>query len=155
MFAPRPLEFWLGLWTLLLFGAAAALAYYGPTFARRTTASPAGLTLRATDERGRFRVDWDSAAPAIRRADSAVLEVDDGGSFTKYPVDAKILRSGGLDYIRKSTDVLLTLTLLRGGKALEQAAVRSVGPPPITTLSAPFSRPAPTPKRSQTRSRRR
>ena len=154
MFARRPLEFWLGLWTLVLFGAAAALAYYRPTV-DRPTASPAGLTLRATDERGRFRVDWDSAAPAVREADSAVLEVDDGGSFTKYPVDANILRSGGLDYIRKSTDVLLTLTLLRDGKALEQAAVRSVGPPPIITSSAPFVQPAPVRKRSQTRARRR
>ena len=149
----RPLEFWLGLWTLALFAAAAGVAIYAPKPAK-TKAAPAALVLRATDMSGRMRVDWDAAA--VSAADSAVLEVEDGGQFHKYPVDSKILRSGGLDYIRKSPDVLLTLTLLRDGKAADQAAIRSVGPPAITVSSTPFERPAPAAaKTTRSRNRRR
>ena len=150
----RPLEFWLGLWTLVLFAAAAGLAFHKPRPAKAKL-TPAAVVLRATDEGGRMRVDWDAAAPAVRAADSAVLEVEDGGRFSKYPVDEKILRAGGLDYIRKSSDVLLTLTLLRDGKAAEQAAIRSVGPPPMMVSSTPFARPPAAAKSARSRNRRR
>lgn len=150
----KPIEFWLGLWTLILFAAAAGVAFYKPKPAKAKSAPPA-LTLRAADEGGRMRIDWDTAAPAVRAADSAMLEVEDGGQLSKYPVDAKILRAGGLDYIRKSSDVLLTLTLLRDGKAADQAAIRSVGPPTIVASNAPFA-PAPgRPKVTRARTRRR
>lgn len=152
----KPLEFWLGLWTLILFAAAAGVALYRPKPAKAKL-TPSALTLRATDEAGRMRIDWDTAAAAIRSADEAVLEVEDGGQITKYPVDAKILRSGGLDYMRKSPDVLLTLTLLRDGKAADQAAIRSVGPPVMMASNEPFDRrPAAAPSRtSRSRNRRR
>jgi hypothetical protein len=148
----RSSEFWLGLWTLLFLGAAGALAYLQP-FPNRTQKTQA-IALRVSDQGGRMRVDWDVNNELIRQAQGATLEVDDGGVMNRYPVEPKTLRAGGFDYIRKTQEVLLTLTLFRDGKPGALATVRSVGAvqlptEPSTQLSAPLAR------EQQTRGRRR
>ena len=133
----RPLEFWLGLWTLLFVAATAAFAYWHPF--PKTQKKTEAIALRASDQDGRIRIDWDTSSELIRAAQGATLEVDDGGVMNRYPVEQKTLRAGGFDYIRKTPEVLLTLTLFQDGKPGALATVRSVGPihPPVTEQQSP------------------
>ena len=151
-------EGFLGLATLLLFLAAAAVAYFRPFAA----ASPAGsrLPLQVTESGGRIRVDWDPALTPVRRADTGMLSVVDGGVAHEYPMDRRVIRSGSFDYVRRSDDVLLTVTLHEQNQQTAQAMIRSVGPPPLSIPSIrgePPSRakPAPRSRARQSRSRRR
>ena len=148
----RSSDFWLGLWTLLFIAATAALAYLHP-FPRNAVAAPADFALRITDQNGRLRLDWDRDNELIRHAQGATLEVEDGGVRYRYPIEPRSLQAGGLDYIRKTPEVLLKLIVLENDKPAAVATVRSIGPimEPVVTASAP---PAPR-RRSQSRGRRR
>jgi hypothetical protein len=78
--------------------------------------------------------------------------VEDGGVMNRYPVEPKTLRAGGFDYIRKTPEVLLTLTLFHDGKPGALATVRSIGAIQKTVAKSD----APPPRRAeQTRGRRR
>jgi hypothetical protein len=97
-----------------------------------------------------MRVDWDPSNPAIQAAQGATLEVEDGGAFNRYPVEANVLRSGGLDYVRKTDDVLLTLTLYHDGRPGLQTSVRRISQVGPQVASSPEP-----PDRRHVRSRRR
>ncbi|WP_225154708.1 hypothetical protein, partial [Bradyrhizobium sp. NBAIM08] len=101
---------------------------------------------------GRMRIDWDSSNPAIQTAEGATLEVEDGGVFNRYPVEANILRSGGLDYVRRSQDVFLTLTLYQDGRPGLQSSIRRISPIEGEVASTEKSK---SPSRADTRARRR
>lgn len=146
----RPLESYLLLGAIFLVALAVIVVFAKPLTARQNKAKPT-LDLRVADKDGRMRVDWDPSNPAIQAAQGATLEVEDGKSFNRYPVEASVLRSGGLDYIRKTDDVLLTITLYHDGRPGEQTSVRRISP---ITPPQVASTPAP-PERSQVRSRRR
>jgi hypothetical protein len=104
------------------------------------------------DQNGRIRVDWDANDQAVQTAQGATLEVEDGEVLNRYPVEPKILRSGGLDYVRRSEDVLLTLTLYHDGRPGLQSAVRRISPVRMQLAQEKPAVPAP---RRVTRSRRR
>jgi hypothetical protein len=118
-----------------------------PFTARQGKPKP-NLELKVADQNGRIRVDWNAANPLIQSAQGATLEVEDGGAFNRYPVEPNILKSGGLDYVRRSDDVLLTLTLYHDGRPGVQSSVRRIAPLELQTATTPTT-PA------QTRSRRR
>jgi hypothetical protein len=137
------------MWTLLFVAATAAFAYF-VSFPSRSVKSDA-IALRVSDQGGRMRIDWDPNNELIRKAQGATLEVDDGGVMNRYPVEPKTLRAGGFDYIRKSPEVLLTLTLFSDGKPGALATVRRVGEIQVQAEPAP----AAAPLREQIRARRR
>jgi hypothetical protein len=56
-----------------------------------------------------------------------MLDVMDGGEESHYKVETSVLQSGKLEYMRKSDDVLLKLTLYRNGRPELQPMVRSIG----------------------------
>ena len=150
----RRSEFWLGLWTLLFVGGTAALAYLRPFPGTPEKRSDA-IALRITDQDGRLRIDWDANNELVRKAQGATLEVDDGGALNRYPVEPKTLCAGGFDYIRKTPEVLLTLTLFHDGKPGALATVRSIGPVQSVAIARDAA-PRPVSRRSgQTRGRRR
>ena len=150
----RPLESYLLWGTLCLVALAVVIVFAKPLTTRQNKAKPT-LDLRVADKDGRMRVDWDPSNPAIQSAQGATLEVEDGKSFNRYPVEANVLRSGGLDYIRKTDDVLLTITLYHDGRPGVQTSVRRIAPivPPQAVASSPD--PTLPPERRQARSRRR
>ena len=121
----RPLEYYLLLGTLFLVALTAVILLAKPLTARQDKPKP-NLDLRVADKDGRIRVDWDPSNPSVQAAQGATLEVEDGGSFNRYPVEANILRSGGLDYVRKSDDVLLTITLYHDGRPGLQSSIRRI-----------------------------
>ena len=121
----RPTEFYLALGTLLFVAGIAALAIAEP-FAPKQPAPEARFPVKVVDRDGRIRVDWNPLIPAVRSSDSATLEVIDGGLYHRYPVEKSILDNGGLDYVRRTADVTLTLTTYTGGRPSAQAIVRTV-----------------------------
>jgi hypothetical protein len=151
----RP-ELYLLLATIVLAALAAAIFLSAPLTTRQAKPRPS-LELRVADQNGRMRVDWDANDPSIRTAQGATLEVEDGGVLNRYPVEPNVLRSGGLDYVRRSEDVLLTLTLYHEGRPGQQSAVRRISPVQMQVQQVAQGAPL-APKevtRSRTRSRRR
>ena len=136
----------------IVLGSLTAFLLMGRPMTMFQKAKP-GLELRVADHNGRIRVDWNANNPLVQSAQGATLEVEDGGSFNRYPVEPKILKSGGLDYVRRSEDVLLTLTLYHDGRPGVQTSVRRIAPfsaPVVATTPPPI-----TVQRGGNRSRRR
>jgi hypothetical protein len=128
----------------LFIAATAAIAYFRP-FPTSQAKGANRIALQVTDRDGRLRIDWDPNSDLIRQAQGATLEVDDGGVLNRYPVEPKTLHAGGFDYIRKTQEVLLTLTLFHDGKPGALATVRSIGPlQPVVAASPEPPRENPT-----------
>lgn len=128
--------------TYLLLSTAILVALTTAIFMAQPLAAPQGkakpnLALRVADQNGRMRIDWDASNSFVRTAQGATLEVEDGGVFNRYPVEANILRSGGLDYVRRSDDVLLTLTLYQDGRPGLQSSIRRIAPLDFQAATAP------------------
>ena len=139
-------EFHLGIATLLFASIAAALVIAEPF--RLRDRPPTTFVVEAEEVEGRVRVDWNPAHVRELQADAALLRVKDGESTHEYPITRKTLEAGGLDYLRKSDDVLLSLTLLREGQQRTQAMVRS-----IIAAQPPVVQPAPVETQSRGRQR--
>ena len=123
-------EFHLGIATLLFASCAAALVIAEPF--RLRDRPPKTFVVHAAEVDGRVRVDWNPSDVRDFQADAALLRVKDGESTQDYPITRKTLEAGGLDYLRKSDDVLLSLTLLREGKPRTEVMVRTIiAPPPL------------------------
>jgi len=120
-------EFHLLLWTAILAILTTAILLVRP-LSNQEINPRSSLELRVADQGGRMRVDWDANSPVIQTAQGATLEVRDGGVFNRYPVESNILRSGGLDYVRRSDDVLLILTLYHDGRPGVQSSVLRIAP---------------------------
>jgi proteasome lid subunit RPN8/RPN11 len=90
---------------------------------------PQALSLRAFDQGGQLRVEWDRAAAPIVEAQSGVLEVVDGGQKTLIPLDREHLQSGGISYGRRTADVDVRLKVMGPGGVIAQEVTRFVGPP--------------------------
>lgn len=87
------------------------------------------LELRAYPNGGpNVVVQWDARQAVRQGTSAALLEVNDGGKFSRYPVDPATVQSGRLQYVRHSDDVTLTLTLLETGKQPWQGVVRVLAP---------------------------
>ena len=147
-------ELYLLLATIVLTAVAAAVFLTEPLSSKQAKPRPS-LELRVADQNGRMRVDWDANRSDIQTAQGATLEVEDGGVLNRYPVEPNVLRSGGLDYVRRSDDVLLTLTLYHDGHPGVQSSVRRIAPVALQ-LANREAPPAPKAARKEiTRARRR
>lgn len=116
---------YLTLGSLLLLAATIALLIAEP-FGRRSE-SQLQFAVRGSDNAGSVHLDWDAASPVVEAADAASLEVIDGGVPLRYDIEKKVLGQGGLEYRRRSDQVVLTLTLMRAGQPLRQSSIRLTG----------------------------
>ena len=142
-------ELYLLLATIVLTAVAAVVFLTEPLSSKQAKPRPS-LELRVADQNGRMRVDWDANRSDIQTAQGATLEVEDGGVLNRYPVEPNVLRSGGLDYVRRSDDVLLTLTLYHDGHPGVQSSVRRIAP---VALQLANRETPPAPKAPEKRSR--
>jgi hypothetical protein len=131
---------------LFLAGTAAVLWWDGARFQK--PASRPALVVHASEQDGRIRVDWDPSDPLVRDAKSATLIARDGEVSHEYPVSVDALRSGGLDYLRRSNDVLLTLRV-----DATEARVRTFVSPPPPPPPAPVAAPKPIARGNRARRR--
>ena len=115
---------WLASVILLLLAAG---VYFGGAKLFPGSVETDDLAFSASDSNGHMRVTWNRNSPLIETAENARLDVLDGANSATYPVDASVLKSGALEYLRHSSDVLLTLTMMRDGKPLHREMIRSIG----------------------------
>ena len=130
----RKTEYRLVGWTLAFGAAAAAVVAANPS--HRNQPDAGAFVLKAAAESGRIRLDWDGSHSKVKAAEAGTLEVQDGGRFERYPLDRKVLLGGGLDYLRKSPDVFLTITLYRSGRPDGQTTVRTLASPQSPSFEA-------------------
>lgn len=105
-----------------------ALALYAiPKF--RHPPAPDALQLRIVDVNGQLRVEWDRASPAVLRAGSATLFIDDGGMLPPIHLDGDAIRRGSVTYARLSEDVIVRLEVSREDLPPLREQARYVGPP--------------------------
>jgi hypothetical protein len=69
------------------------------------------LALHVVPEGDSLAVRWDPGAPAIRNAQSGVLQIEDGGYSKAADLDSAHLRNGGLLYHNSSPSVRFRLTV--------------------------------------------
>jgi hypothetical protein len=118
---PRPAKrgwVWVPLCFLfLLLGV--ALGYqtaltFAPELRDREGAKAFALNLTAGRNGDSLTVRWDRDSPAIRVADRAVLEIEDGGFMKPVPLDPAHLREGTVVYQNTSNAVKFRLVVYMG-----------------------------------------
>jgi hypothetical protein len=116
------------VWCAAALTAAAAAAVFAINSMRVERARDVNsvLHLEATEANGHIRLSWDPRQARVQRASSATLEVRDGDNSGSYPVDTQVLRRGSLDYVHRSDDVLLTLTLVEDGMPGSRGMLRAI-----------------------------
>ncbi|HLH42156.1 MAG TPA: hypothetical protein VKV74_04155 [Bryobacteraceae bacterium] len=119
---PRASLHWLSLFVVslafLLLGAAAG--YQAPRFLAVWTAArppaPFSLALRVVPVGDNLAVRWDPQAPAIRGAQSGLLQIEDAGYSKPVDLDAAHLQSGGILYRNTSAAVRFKLTVYESAR---------------------------------------
>jgi hypothetical protein len=69
------------------------------------------VNLRAWDQGGQLRIEWDRTSPLTQRASSASLEIKDSGRKTGMRLERDMLSRGGVTYVRSSGDVQVHMQL--------------------------------------------
>ena len=114
---------WAGVVLLLL---ATLYVLFGSALVPAASNVSASFELQATDIHGQMHIHWNSRAFDVTQAESAVFEVKDGEALYQFPVSARVLATGAIEYLRTSDDVAATLILFKDGKELGRRTVRSV-----------------------------
>jgi proteasome lid subunit RPN8/RPN11 len=109
----------------------ASLAAALTTWSRNShTVTRPSVGLRLVGSTEQMSIEWNTTTDVVRRAQSASLEVDDGGNVQLVPIDVAALRSGRVTYIRQSGNVNVRLTIhTDGGEVGERAYF--LGPAPV------------------------
>jgi hypothetical protein len=121
------------------------------------------MALHATWTGGSLDLEWDRAAPSIRRASGGVLWIDDGAKHRRLDLGIDELMQGTIQYWPMSSDVAFRLEVFSPeGKTTESIRAVSVPvpPPPAPTAAAaaapPIVKSAQVPKaHTRTEARRR
>lgn len=87
------------------------------------------FVVQASENSGSVLLQWRSSSPLVRSATSGRLDFEDGATSHRDQVDARVLRQGALEYRRRSSEVLLRLSLLKGQDVIGTASVRLTGAP--------------------------
>jgi hypothetical protein len=80
-----------------------------PAQARAERAEP--VALRAEETGGQFLIRWNPAAPQVRKARAASLDIADGPVRITVPIEPELLRSGLFPHIRRTEKVEVRLNL--------------------------------------------
>ncbi len=85
--------------------------------------------VRASETSGSVLLEWSPESRLVRSATGGLLEFLDGATAHREQVNPRVLRQGGLEYRRRSQDVLLRLSLLKDNGVIGHASVRLTGAP--------------------------
>ena len=88
---------------------------------------PAPIALTITGNQGPLQIGWDPKSAAVERAESAVLEITDGGQATEVPLDPRHLQAGAFTYLRRGDRVDAKLTIVGPGGQHAQATASFFG----------------------------
>jgi hypothetical protein len=140
-----------------LIGGALLVHYASHSKVQQTAATPAPasqdqsaagahVNLKVEPDGTAYRLVWDKNAPAVRDADLAILEINDGNHISKLTLGSRELNSGMVSYWPESKDVTFRLQV-QGKTYQTDDSVRAVGgtlaelPAPPPRVQAPQERP--------------
>jgi proteasome lid subunit RPN8/RPN11 len=95
-----------------------------------------GLSLEMAERNGEMRIEWNRAAPAIRRARQGELHIADGAKTRTVELGPGELSIGAFPFVRHAADVTAQLTVFDASGAATRAVARYIGQPVITPPSA-------------------
>ena len=96
----------------------------------------ASVALHVADTAGQLRIQWDRSAPAVRRARSGRLDIQDGASRVQIALGPDQLRNGDVVYERRAGSVLVRLVLERQGARPLETVIQYVGEAPAPARAA-------------------
>ena len=88
---------------------------------------PAPLSLMLQGRGTQIRIAWNRDAAVVRDAQSAEIQVDEGGVSRQIDLDRNLLRTGTVVYVRKSNNVVVRMHV---GDLEETATFVGPSPPP-------------------------
>ena len=110
--------------------AAAVVAIFGlRLFAPRVPPEPIALSVAESD--GQLQIRWNHSSATIAGAARGTLEITDGQEPRSIPLTTADLTRGSFNYIRKSGDVEVRLTVENSEGAKAQEASRFLGASPV------------------------
>ncbi len=116
-------------WALIALAVCAAGGAVGVEEYYRLSAPQQPLSLWVADVGGQLLIEWDRASRPVKRAESGVLEIQDGKENVRIQIDADHLREGSIDYVRHSEIVDVRLKINQPGRGTAQEFIRFVGQP--------------------------
>jgi proteasome lid subunit RPN8/RPN11 len=109
--------------------AAAVLAVLGlRLITPRLTADP--LSLSVSERDGQLQIQWNHSARSVTGATRGMLEITDGQESRTIPLSTLDLTRGSFNYLRKSADVEIRMTVEDATGEKMQEASRFLGSPP-------------------------
>jgi len=147
-------RYWPWVVAGLVLGIAGASWYQSQTLRPPPPTKAAPLHLRATDQSGLLRIEWDRNTVASTELLGGSLEITDGETRAKLPLDRAAIRAGSFQFVRHSRMVRITLAIrvLGAGPIEEVTEFSGPMPPPAeaaeATPRAPEADRAPRPEAS-------
>jgi len=92
---------------------------------------------------GQVRIQWNQQSKPVLDAASGVLEVKDGESFTRIPLDHEGIRSSTVTYMQVTGRIILSLLVFpeKAGVPLTRDVIEFAGSPPPTHIVAEVRQP--------------
>ena len=110
--------------------AAAVLAILGlRLFAPRLAPEPIALSVAERD--GQLQIEWSHSSRSITGAARGTLDITDGQDSRSIPLTQLELSRGSFNYLRKSGDVEIRMTVENSAGEKTQEASRFLGTPPV------------------------
>ena len=88
-----------------------------------------GSSLRALDNGGQLRIEWNCDARVTRNGVSGALEIEDGSLKVRNELSKDKLRAGSVTYMRNSGNVLVRLVVRGPDQAIRTETTRFLGSP--------------------------
>ncbi|HTD44736.1 MAG TPA: hypothetical protein VK687_11165 [Bryobacteraceae bacterium] len=98
-------------------------------FAPRIAPEPIGLSVAERD--GQLQIEWNHASRSITGAARGTLEITDGQDSRSLPLTPLDLSRGSFNYLRKSADVAIRMTVEDSSGEKTQEASRFLGSAPV------------------------
>ncbi len=122
--------------------AVVAVALAGLLFSIGGSHNSAGLTVRALDEGGQLRIDWNRNSSVIEQSQGGAVEIEDGSLKVHHELSQEHLRAGSITYLPTSGNVLVRLLVRGTDQSTFTEMSRFLGPPPGTTIATGASKTA-------------
>ena len=99
------------------------------------------LSLRALDEGGQLRINWNHGSRLIQQSQSGAVEIEDGSYKLHNELSQEDLRVGSITYLRTTGHVKVSLMVRGADHGTQTEILRFSGSPVIVAATPPTSEP--------------